>query len=377
MVCVFPYDIYPWSSCFFEIVKNKSWIFQAGKQIFQAKRDIMPKSKQHPPSFHKSLCAKELYPEATHKIKFVETRGSYLYKTGETVYKIKKTSPVYANPALKEAFCEEEFRLGKIFDEELYLEVLPVILQQNEIYGYGGEGKIVEYALKMRELNERYLLSAQLERKKITPTSIGRIAKFLAGVHFNCVAVDRETEAGKPDHFYSLCDEQLYQLKRYLDASISQPLMDMIRHPLEKFATEQRRLFLRRIKKGRIIHCHGAFVPEHIYIKGLEINIFSPQEAQRKLCLLDAACDIASLTVELVRMQENELSDIFIKRYITAAKDRELMKVLPAYQALVSLKKGVEACETAGTEEEHLHFNQIAMEYFNLAVQFSRNIPMD
>ncbi|MBF0350494.1 MAG: hypothetical protein HQM11_05655 [SAR324 cluster bacterium] len=335
------------------------------------------KSMSRYPVFHKSLMTKELYPEAKHKIQFTETRSSWLYKTGETIYKIKKTSPEYANTAVKEAYCREEFRLGKIFDPELYLDVIP-ICQNGEDYAYGTSGQVVEYALKTMELNERYLMSVLLEKKKITPTYISRIAKKLAIAHEQCAVSEKEADVGRPENFYNLFEETLYQLKRYMGSSVSQPLLDMLRHPVEKFITENRKLFMKRIKKGRILHGHGAFIPEHIYIRGQDIHFLSPQEINRKVCSLDAANDVASLSVELVQKGESALSEILIKRYIAQAKDRELLKMLPAYQSLIALRRGLDLHETpAESEAAHVELNRLATSYFNLAVQFARTIKFE
>ncbi|MGK5091876.1 hypothetical protein WDW89_07625 [Deltaproteobacteria bacterium TL4] len=338
----------------------------------------MSKTKRQYPPFHSALSVQELYPEATHKIKFVETYSSYFYKTGVTVYKIKKNTQESESTAVKEAYCREEYRIGKRLNEDLYLDVIPITVEDTT-YTLGGTGKVVTYALKMQDLNERNFLAFLLETQKANPTSIGRIAKKLAAFHELQIAEDKEAiNAGRPDHFHTLFDQKLYQLKSYLDASMSQPLVEMIRHPIDKMVTEKRRLFSRRIKKNRIVHTHGAFSPDHIYVKSQDVYCISPQETQRKQCILDVADDVATLTVELARLKKEDLQEIFVKRYITASKDRELLKILPVYQTYIALKQGVKACEQlTENEEERAKLGHVAAEYLNLAVQFSRQVSLD
>ena len=90
----------------------------------------------------------------------------------------------------------------------------------------------------------------------------------------------------------------------------------MIRHPLDKFFDEQNRLFQRRIRKHRIVEGHGALLPEHIHVKGQTVIFLSPQEAQKKYAILDAANDVATFSVELLRQQEEELNGSFLDRYL-------------------------------------------------------------
>ncbi|MBF0280099.1 MAG: hypothetical protein HQM13_20035 [SAR324 cluster bacterium] len=328
----------------------------------------------HPP-FYKALKNKDLYPEATRQIKFVETRTSYFFTTGASRYKIKKSDHDYSSPAVTEAFLNEELRLGKIYAGEIYQEVLP-LSEQNGEYHFDAGGNVVSYAIKLGHISERYFLDSLLARKKVTPTIIGRIAKYLAQIHSEN-PVEGRGDAGRPENLYNLCEDILYQTQKYLNTTITQPMLDIIRRPLEKFVEEHRKLFSRRVKKKRIIQGHGALLPEHIYIKGMDVYFVSPQELHRKFCLLDAANDIAYLTVEFARVNEPEWMDLFVKRYIAAARDRDLTTMLPTYQTFVALKQGVVHSEwmTETEGEFHAEQAQIASDYFNLAVKFSRDIP--
>ncbi len=328
----------------------------------------------HPP-FYKALKNKDLYPEATRKIKFLETRTSYFFITGTTRYKIKKSSHDYSSPAVTESFLHEELKLGRIYAGKIYQEVLP-LSEDGEEYHFDAEGNVISYAIKLEHLSERYFLNSLLEHKKVTPTIIGRLAKQLALIHSEN-PVEGRGDAGRPENLYNLSEDVLYQTQKYLNTTITQPMLDLIRRPLEKFVEEHRKLFSRRVKKKRVVQGHGTFLPEHIYIKGMEVYFVSPQEIHRKFCLLDVANDVAYLTVELARFEEIEWMDLFIKRYITAARDRDLPTMLPTYQTFVALKQGVVHSEwmTELAGEPQAEQAQIASDYFNLAVKFSRDIP--
>ncbi|MDP7581820.1 MAG: hypothetical protein QGG03_01160 [SAR324 cluster bacterium] len=322
----------------------------------------------------KALKEPAAYHNSPKTIKLRETSTSFLFKADDQLYKIKKLGNEYATLAVKEAFCREECRLSQRFNPNWPLEVLPVMEHNGELKIGGTEGEIIEYALKMEALADQWSLSQLLAKDKLTIKHISKIATRIAEIHAVSPAKDRAAESGKPEPFRALCDDMLFQLKRYFEASLTQPILDMIRHPLEKFINDNKRLFNKRQKKGRIVLGHGAFLPEHIFVYGDKVHFISPQEVQKKLAVLDVANDVSSLTVELARMGKTELFDAFVQQYLEVSNDQDLLKMLPLYQTYCALKQGVKTCELKVSQQND-DLGTLAMDYFNLAVRFSREIP--
>ena len=322
----------------------------------------------------KALKEPAAYHNSPKTIKLRETSTSFLFKADDQLYKIKKLGNEYATLAVKEAFCREECRLSQRFNPNWPLEVLPVMEHNGELKIGGTEGEIIEYALKMEALADQWSLSQLLAKDKLTIKHISKIATRIAEIHAVSPAKDTAAESGKPESFRALCDDMLFQLKRYFEASLTQPILDMIRHPLEKFIDDNKRLFSKRQKKGRIVLGHGAFLPEHIFVCGDQVHFISPQEVQKKLAVLDVANDVSSLTVELARMGKTELFDAFVQQYLEVSNDQDLLKMLPLYQTYCALKQGVKTCELKVSQQND-DLGTLAMDYFNLAVRFSREIP--
>ncbi|MDP7615282.1 MAG: hypothetical protein QF778_08220 [SAR324 cluster bacterium] len=322
----------------------------------------------------KALKEPAAYHNSPKTIKLRETSTSFLFKADDQLYKIKKLGNEYATLAVKEAFCREECRLSQRFNPNWPLEVLPVMEHNSELKIGGTEGEIIEYALKMEALADQWSLSQLLAKDKLTIKHISKIATRIAEIHAVSPAKDTAAVSGKPESFRALCDDMLFQLKRYFEASLTQPILDMIRHPLEKFINDNKRLFNKRQKKGRIVLGHGAFLPEHIFVCGDQVHFISPQEVQKKLAVLDVANDVSSLTVELARMGKTELFDAFVQQYLEVSNDQDLLKMLPLYQTYCALKQGVKTCELKVSQQND-DLGTLAMDYFNLAVRFSREIP--
>ena len=321
-----------------------------------------------------ALMLGEAYDNSPKKIQLLETPASYLFQADQVIYKIKKKGNEYSTLAIKEAFCHEECKLSRHFNPNWNLEVIPILEKNGKIKIGGSVGKTIEYALKMESLPDQSLLSHLLEKNLISGEDIAKIATRIAEIHLKSPANDQTSETGKSEAFRALCDDMLFQMKRYFDTSQTQPILDMIRHPLEKFIDRNKRLFNKRHKNGRIVFGHGAFLPEHIFLKGNQVYFISPQEVQKKFAVLDVANDVSSLTVELVRLNKSSLFDTFIKQYLEISNDQELLKLLPLYQTYCALKQGVKTCELKVAQQDE-KLGSLAMEYFHLAVRFSREIP--
>ena len=200
------------------------------------------------------------------KIKLLETTTSYLFRTDDWLYKIKKMGNEYPTLAVKEVFCREECALSKRFNPNWSVEVLPVT-ENNGITKFGGTvGTIIEYALKMEALPDHLQLTKLLDKNKIFTNDMADIATKIAQIHAMSPAKDKEAETGKPEPFRAQCNDLLFQLKRYFEASLTQPILDMIRHPLEKYIDDNKSLFNKRMRNGKIVLGHGAFLPEHIFL---------------------------------------------------------------------------------------------------------------
>ncbi len=322
----------------------------------------------------KALSKPSAYGIKTKKINLIETSTSYLFRSDNFIYKIKKTGNEYSTLAIKEAFCHEECKLSKHFNPDWNLEVLPIMETRGNIKVGGESGVPVEYSLKMEALPEKNQLSQLLDKNTISEEIVVKIANRIAEIHSISSAKDKSADTAKPEAFRALCDDVLFQMKRYFESSKTQPILDMIRHPLEKFIDENKRLFNRRLRNGKVVFGHGAFLPEHIFVNRNQVFFISPQEVQKKFAVMDVANDVSSLTVELARKNKNTLLKTFLKQYIEISKDQDLLKMLPLFQTYCALKQGVKTCEMKVAQQNE-ELSSLAMDYFHLAVRFSREIP--
>jgi hypothetical protein len=319
------------------------------------------------------------HPTATRRPKHEETRYSHLYKTGAEVLKIRKTNATYASLAIKEAYANEALQLGRRWAPTTYLGVVAV-MQQGDTFTMGGTGTPVDYAMRMTQLSDHYFVDYLVEHQKLNATAVGRVARFLAQKQLEGTVPETEAaEAGRPEHFGELVAEVLYQVKKYIGTGLTSAMYELIARPMAHFLEHQRKILLRRFKKNRVLMCHGAFGPEHVYVKQQDVEAISPLESPRKLRLLDAASDAAQFVNGLQLLGATEDAATFVQRYAAAAKDRDVEAVLPVYQVYQASREGLMRCEwlaeMAENDEQRGPVRDQAMKRFELAVEAARRLP--
>ena len=335
-------------------------------------------TKKDHPEYHKALMEQSTYPSATRRIKFEETRRSYLYRTGTHFYKIRKSDHFYSSLAIKERYAREVKQLGAIWAEGHQIEVFPVV-NTGAGYQLHGETGAVDYGCSMVQFQDSYWLDRLVKQEKVSPAMVGRLARFLVEIHQDASLEEKAASAGRPENFHALMDEIFYEARKYVGITISDAILELVSHAMLRYVEEFRRLFLRRQKRGRIVEGHGAFIPSHIHLKGGDVLAISPLEGQSKFRLMDAANDVATLLNELDLAGALELGELFQKRYASTAKDRDLARILPAYRTLQAMRSGLLysewLAELAEPDKSHSIIKAQAESYFNLAVRMARTIP--
>ena len=345
------------------------------------------------PDLRKALMNQAAYPVAPRHIRYQETRCSHLFKTGAEVFKLRKSSTVYSSLAVKEVLIREALAAGRRWAPQVMIGMAQVVsaggafrlAAMAELPDAAGavpltaaaaDAQVVDYALRERQLPESPWVDQLVRAGKLTDVGIGRIARFLAQRHAEAPAEDRE--AGRPERIAGLAEELLAQLRRHLGGALSESIFGLIAHPLQHVLPELHKTFLRRAKKGRIVHCHGAFVPEHVYLKSLDVQAISPVLSQSKYHCADAGLDVACFVNGLLLLDDARAAALFQSRYATAAKDRDLGAVLPCFQVLMALRRGLAAseavAEAALPDELRDALRQAAQSHFALGVQVARGM---
>jgi uncharacterized protein len=330
------------------------------------------------PTLQKALLNPAVYPDKPREVKFIETHISLLFLTGNYVYKVKK--PVdfgfldFTSLEKRKYFCEQEVKLNRRLSPKIYLGVVEITREGDRI-SLGGKGELVEYAVKMRQIPEEFLMDKLLERRQVTPRMIEAVSEKLVKFYFDAETNDLIKSFAKPDRVKQDTDENFEQTEKYIGVTISREAYEEVKNRTNNFFRTKEEIFYQRINSDRIKDCHGDLRLEHIFWED-EISIFDCIEFNERFRYTDVAADIAFLAMDLDYHDREDLSEHLMDSFIRKSGDQDLPNILNFYKCYRAFVRGkVESFRLddpnipEGAKSEAL---QRAQKYFNLACRYAQ-----
>jgi aminoglycoside phosphotransferase family enzyme len=329
-------------------------------------------------SLREALLNPEIYPDHPQTIKFIETHISLLFLTGNHVYKVKK--PVdfgfldFTSLEKRKYFCEQEVKLNRRLSPDIYLGIVKITKEGNQFL-LDGKGELMEYAVKMKQIPEEFLLDKLLEKKQVTSKMIEGVSEKLVSFYFAAETNDRIKSFAKPERVKQDTDENFEQTEKYIEVTIPKEVYEEVKNRTNEFFRIRGKIFYQRIASDRIRDCHGDLRLEHIFW-GDEISIFDCIEFNDRFRYTDVAADIAFLAMDLDYHNREDLSEHLIRAYVGESGDLELMEVLDFYECYRAYVRGkVESFRLddpyipEGEKKEAL---KRAQKYFSLAYRYAQ-----
>lgn len=324
-----------------------------------------------------ALMKPDAYDDHVENVRLVQTHISWIFLTGKHVYKIKK--PVnfgfldFTTLEKRKVYCEKELEINKRLAKDMYLEVVP-INQHNDKIKIKGEGKTIEYAVKMKELPQNSMMLKLLEENKVNNDLINRIAEIISDFH------SKQKPISQPDSFEIVkfnWDENFKQIEPFADRTISKKNFDFIKDKINKFLLSNRNLFEKRNAEGKIKDCHGDLHSGNIFIAD-KIYIFDAIEFNERFRIIDVANEVAFLAMDLDFHDRANLSDCFVDKYVEYTRDRELWELLDFYKCYRAFVRGkvmsFKADDKNVSEGGKQESEKLAKEYFNLALIYAQKL---
>jgi aminoglycoside phosphotransferase family enzyme len=329
------------------------------------------------PEFYSSLMEAGFFPKGNKITKYQESTNFWIFKTGKKIYKFKKNENSSSVISLEELFCNEISKLTRLHSPEL--DIQDITLKKTEDkFILDDQGTIpgtpLYYGLSMNQLSERSFLDNIIARDNLTDDIVIQICDFLYRFH-KLTAASTTKKDGSAEELGEKLQNLFYQSKKHLGMTITQPIMDMTLHPLERFLDEHRKLLLRRGKKGFIRQTHGNFVPRKISVGKKSVLALGGTGDPLKDRFQDVAVDLADLVVELIHNGQKEFAGKIVARYSKISGDREIKQILPFYQALRCLGNGLRfslLAETPNDNQKAETNRQVAREYYEQTVDAVR-----
>ncbi|WP_339135393.1 MAG: hypothetical protein WGN25_17810 [Candidatus Electrothrix sp. GW3-4] len=330
------------------------------------------------PEFISSLlqAQKETCPEDS--VQLVQTHISLVLLAGDLVYKFKK--PVnfgfldFSTLEKRQHCCEQELLLNRRLCPEIYLDFVTVT-QEGANYTLEGNGKIVEYGVKMTRMPEEKMMGNLIRTGQLDRVHIDTIVDKLTPFYQQADRTSEIDEYGTAESVAVNVLENFEQTLGFINnGALSQEQFDNISSWSKAFLTQEE-LFNQRIKNGSIRDCHGDLYSANICLAD-KVYIYDCIEFNRRFRYCDVASDIGFLAMDLDFHGLQDLSDYCIDQFCQHAGDatlKEMLNFYKCYRAYVRGKIGLfTAADPAVDEAVKKSCLEAAGKYFALAESYTK-----
>lgn len=268
----------------------------------------------------------------------VETHISWVL-VGPSVFKIKKPLKLpfldFSTLSLRGRACRNEIEINRRLASRTYEDVVPVRRSDDETYTFDGEGRIVDWAVRMRRLDEDGRADVLLARDELGQDHVDALAKALARFHSDADHGPRVASSGAPAVIESNLLTNFAALREVSPELVPHELIDEIERWQLAFVRGQDALFAERIARGAIRDGHGDLRLEHVFFEEGhdDFEVIDGIEFDDRLRFGDVCADIAFLSMDLARLGHVDLAERFLATYARTANDFDLYRVVDFYES--------------------------------------------
>jgi aminoglycoside phosphotransferase family enzyme len=289
------------------------------------------------------------YPHQPQKVELVQTQMSFIFLTGQYVYKIKKPVNLgyldYTSLKKRHFFCRQELELNRRLCPDIYLAVVPITMSlrgakpRSNLIRIEERGQAIEYAVKMKQLPQDRMMDELLSRGQLAREMVDKVAEKLANFHQKAKTNSEIAAFGGLDIIRHNWDENFVQTERYIGLSIFRAKYERIKGYSDNFITSNAVLFEKRVREGRIKDCHGDLHAAHVCLTD-DICIYDCIEFNDRFRYCDVVSEIAFLAMDLDRYQQAALSRHLVNIYVGLSHDEDLLKLLDFYKCYRAYVRG-------------------------------------
>ncbi len=274
------------------------------------------------------------YPEAPTQVDAVETHMSWVFLTDTHAYKLKK--PVrydyldFSTVEARRLDCVAEVRLNRRLAPEIYLGVVPLLVDAVGRLSLDGTGEIVDWLVRMRRLPADRMLDHLIRNGGVGQADIRQLAQRLARFYAALPAEPltpgayRQSLAGQIEDNLRELDRPEFGLPRDFPAGLARFQLDFLQRHAEWFD--------QRVQAGRIVEGHGDLRPEHVCLLA-EPVVIDCLEFKREFRILDPADELGYLALECERLHAPHVARWLLDGYAEASGDAPPVALQHFYQS--------------------------------------------
>jgi uncharacterized protein len=316
------------------------------------------------------------YPHNPTEVHAIQTHISWVFIGSPFVFKVKKPVNLgfldFSTLEKRHYFCQREIELNRRLCPEIYLDAVP-IYETDSGFSFKPLGKIVEYAVKMKELPHGSFLSELLEKNLVGEKEINRVISTLHRFYQAETPTPKIEQWGTPENLKISTDENFTQVEPFVGKTISSAAFEAIRHYTDQFYKLNGNFFHERIQQHRILDCHGDLHLDHVHLTPEATTIFDCIEFNDRFRFIDIANDLAFVAMDFDFKGRSDLGNMFLRNAARELGDAGMLKIANFYKCYRAFVRGkvesIQATEKETTNPQE-HEKQAAR-YFRLALRYA------
>ncbi len=318
----------------------------------------------------------ESYPHRPTEVRAIQTHISWVFIASPFVFKVKKPVNLgfldFSTLEKRHYFCQREIELNRRLCPEIYLDAVPVY-ETDSGFSFKPPGKIVDYAVKMKELPHGYFLNELLEKNLVGEKEINRVISTLHRFYQAETPTPKIEQWGTPKKLKISTDENFTQVEPFIGKTISPAAFEAIRHYTNQFYELNENLFHERIQQHRVLDCHGDLRLDHVHLTPEATTIFDCIEFNDRFRFIDIANDLAFLAMDFDFKDRSDLGNLFLRNAARELDDAGMLKVANFYKCYRAFVRGkVESIQATENETTNSGEHQKqAARYFRLALGYA------
>ncbi|MFP3949637.1 MAG: AAA family ATPase [Candidatus Micrarchaeia archaeon] len=294
----------------------------------------------------------EAYPHSSENLKMKETHISWVFLAGDYAYKLKKPAKFsfldYSTKEKRREACEEEVRLNRRLSPEIYLGVVPLVKRSGQTR-IGGEGREIDYAVKMKRMGQT--MDRALEKGEVGRENIEELAETIAKFH-NSVPLIQDPAYNSPEMIKEQIDDLESVRGIVEEASGMGEKIGVVLEKSGEFIKKNEGMLKNRQVEGMVRDCHGDLHSKNVFVADKKY-VFDCIEFNEDFRFIDVASEIAFMAMDLDYRGKEELSELFVKKYLELSGDTEMPELLDFYKCYrANVRAKVAAIEYGQSKNE-------------------------
>jgi aminoglycoside phosphotransferase family enzyme/predicted kinase len=287
------------------------------------------------------------YPTTPDRVARFETHGALVFLAGEEAWKIKRAVRFpymdFSTLEKRKAACLREVEINRRFTPEIYLGCTPVTRARNGRLELGGNGEIVEWAVRMRRFDQAALLSHVAKSGPIPPALATDLADVVYESHRAAQPAVRHGEAERIERLLASVHATLVDLRDILGAGRVQRFQESATGEMHGCAA----LLDERASAGLVRRCHGDLHLNNIVLWHGRPRLFDAIEFDDDLATIDTLYDLAFLLMDLDRNGQRPAANVVLNRYLWRSNTQLDLRGLRALPLFLGLRAAIRAMVTA------------------------------